>query len=283
MRIRLRSLTLRIDWLMLLFPVMAMLLDCGRQTALLFLSLSLHEFAHWLAAGMLHVRMTSIRLTPFGGLAQLENPYSISASQLCAISAAGPAINCLIVLIATFMMQWTPFPGTLWLDLIAINALLMLFNLLPALPLDGGRILYAVLSRFLSSGTALGICIWSGRILAIFLCWLALAGLILYGKLNLSFLFAAVFILTSSSDERRALSDSKLHTLINAVRPITGPIPADVIAINAACTPQTALRAARPGRVTLFAIYENGRLREITDDRTLLQKLLSETSTPPIP
>lgn len=278
MQIRLRTLTLHIDWLMLLFPVMALLLNCGRQTALLLMSLTLHEFAHWVAARALRVGMSSIRLTPFGGLSLLENPYSFSAAKLCVIAAAGPAANCLLLLGTTFLLQWTQIPDSLLIDLAAVNTLLMLFNLLPALPLDGGRILYGILSRFISPDSALRICLWAGRILAALLYLLAACGFARYGRLNLSILFAATFILASAADERKALNGSRVGNMLNASRPISAPTPADLIAIDAACPPLTALRAARPGRITLFAIYENDLLREITDDRTLMRKILSTSS-----
>lgn len=280
MQIRLRTLTLRIDWLMLLFPCLALLLDCGRQTALLMLSLFLHEFSHWGAARLLRVGMSSIRLTPFGGLAHLDNPYSVSPSRLCAIAAAGPLANLALILIATFLLQWTPAPRLFVLELISVNAILMLFNLLPALPLDGGRMLYAILSRFISERIALNLCLWTGRILAVFLLFIALAGLILYGRFNLSFPLAAVFILASAGDERRALSDSKARALLNSIRPITDPVPVEIIAVSSTASPQSALSAARPNRVTLFAIYDHGHLREITDDRTLLKRMLEAQSAP---
>lgn len=279
MQIRLRSLTLRIDWLMILFPVTAALLDRSRQTALLFLSLTLHEAAHWAAARLCRVKMTSIRLTPFGGLSQIENPYAVSRMHISAVAAAGPFANLLVVLTATALLHWLPAAPGILPELIAVNALLMLFNLFPALPLDGGRILYAALTGFLPERTALPICLWSGRILAVLLCALGAAGPALGRKINLSFLFAAAFILASAGDERQALTRSRVLALTDSLRPIDRPLPAEIIAIDASVPIRSALLAARPNRVTLYAVYRNGVLREITDDRSLMKKLI-ETGPP---
>lgn len=277
MQIRLRSLTLRLDWLMVLFPCIAAMLGECDAAVMLLLSLTAHECAHWAAARALGVSMPFIRLTPFGGMARIENPYSVSAARICAVAIAGPLANLLLLLTSAALCHWLPSAAPFALELIQINALLMSFNLLPALPLDGGRILCALLSRRISEFSALHICLWIGRILAMILILLALFGLIVHRRLNLSFLFAAAFILTSASDERRALSKSRIHALMRCLQPFKEPRPAAIYAIDASTSSQEALRVVRPHRITLFAVYHEGKLREITDDRTLIQKILEQS------
>ena len=55
---------------------------------MLFGSLLIHEFAHAAAAHVLHVAMSEIRLTPFGGAARIENPYAVSAPRVFAVAGA---------------------------------------------------------------------------------------------------------------------------------------------------------------------------------------------------
>ena len=92
--------------------------------------------------------------------------------------------------------------------------------------------------------------------------------------LNLSPLFAAVFLLVSAEDERRAMRDSHLHALLNSRRPISAPMPAVLVAMDASTSPEAALRAAQPDKITLYAVYKAGRLAHFTDDRALLTRLL---------
>ena len=139
--------------------------------------------------------------------------------------------------------------------------------------------LFALLSTILSRERALTIGVWSGRILAMLLILTAIWGTISRHRLNLSPLFAAVFLLASAPDERRALLDSRVQTLINSLRPLGAPVPAQIVAIDAAASPSDALSAARPDRVTLFAVYQDGRLKHLTDERTLLTRL-SQTNHP---
>ena len=166
MQLHLKNIRLQIDWLAVLFPCIAAALGEGRMAALLTLSLLAHEAAHLSAARWMHVPIRALRLTPVGGLAQIGNPYIVSAPQLIAVSIAGPAANLALILLSAAFCHWQLFSAALSAELIGINSLLMLFNLLPALPLDGGRILYALLSLILPRRRAVEIGIFIGRILA---------------------------------------------------------------------------------------------------------------------
>lgn len=271
MRLRWKGTTWRVDPLMLLFPLVAALLGEGLGAGMLFGSLLIHEFAHAAAAHVLHVAMSEIRLTPFGGAARIENLYAVSAPRVFAVAAAGPAANLLALLACGAMRPL--WPAAPLAELMRVNGMLMAFNLLPALPLDGGRMTYALLSAKLGRERALGACVWAGRGLAVLLAALAGWGWWARGRLNLSPLFAAVFVLSAAADERRALSESRVQSLLHAMRPLTEPREAQVVAVDASVAPEIALRCARPDRVTLYAVYQGGRLTRFTDDRALLAKL----------
>lgn len=274
MQLQTKRTQLRIDWLMLLFPIIAAALGQGQETALLFLSLAAHETAHFLAARALNVSFHSLRLTPFGGMSQIDNPYSISALRLCAVSSAGPAANLLLMLISAALCHWRFLHIETASQMIHINALLMLFNLLPALPLDGGRMLYALLSTFMTRRRAMEIGVFLGRVLAAALLALTVWGCVRRGTLNLSPIFAALFLIISAEDERRALTDSRIRTLVDSLRPLSEPVEASIIAIDASFPPESALRTVIPGRMTLFALFEDGRFVKLIDDRTLLTRIL---------
>lgn len=278
MQFKCKNTVLRVDLLMLLFPCIAILLGEGQSMLILMGSLFAHESAHWVMARALRVGMRSIRLTPFGGIAQIENPYALSPAKLFAVSCVGPVANLLLILVAAALCHWSILSPAFAVEWIRVNAVLMAFNLLPALPLDGGRMLYAALSAIFPRERALCIGLWSGRVLAGLLAAFSLCGFIAGHRLNLSPLFAAVFILVSASDERHALSDSRVQALLNGIRPIRTPTPAQVIAIDANSSPEAALRAARPDRVTLFAVYQEGHLARIVDDRAMLDALVPDAN-----
>lgn len=116
----------------------------------LFVCLILHELGHSLVGHRFGMRIRSITLFVFGGVAELETePRSAKAEFWMAI--AGPAVS--VVLAAAFWFAWAFGGAADWpitvtgvlRELAFINAVLVVFNLVPAFPLDGGRVLRAVI------------------------------------------------------------------------------------------------------------------------------------------
>ncbi len=260
--------------LALLFPLLAARLGAGHDMAALAAGLSAHEAAHLIAARCLGVGVSALRLMPFGAAIELDNPYALSPGRLFAVAAAGPAASALMAVLAGALCHWgllSPAPA---LAALKINGMLALFNLLPALPLDGGRMLAATLTNRLGRQRAARLGIRAGWVVAGLLALLSAWGLIARGRLNLSPVLAAVFILASGRDEREAVSGARARALLNAIRPLDRPVPVRVFAVNAGCPLPQALRVARPDCLTLYAVYKDSRLSSITDDRRLLEAML---------
>lgn len=276
MRLQFRDTQLKLDALMPLLAAVGAALGYGTEMLAMAIALSAHELAHWAAARACGVGIASIRLTPFGGLSQMENPYLLTPGRLMLIAAAGPCANLLALVVSAALCHWNLLPPEVCAELLSANAVLMLFNLLPALPLDGGRMLFGMLTLFLPRKTALNAGIWSGRALAMLLILASVAGAALHHHLNLSLPAAAVFILASAGDERRALNNSRAETLLNALRPIPHPTRVDVLAIDESLPAHDALRAAVPGKVTLYAVYSGDRLIQLIDQRALLRRALEK-------
>ena len=161
----------------------------GILTSLLFFgSILFHEMAHSLVAQHYKIKVVSITLFIFGGVARIERDPS-KAIQEFNIAAAGPLAS--IVLWGTFKLLARVFPysdivGALAFWLAYINLRVALFNLLPGFPLDGGRIFRAVawgITGSYSKATRLAGA--SGKLVAyaiiIFGAWIALAKKITIG------------------------------------------------------------------------------------------------------
>jgi Zn-dependent protease/CBS domain-containing protein len=113
---------------------------------LLFASVLLHELAHSLVARAQGIRVRSISLFLLGGVSTLEEEAS-SPGREALMAAAGPGASAAVAAITWFAAGAIPGPEQLVAMLVAlawINAVLTVFNLLPGFPLDGGRVLRAL-------------------------------------------------------------------------------------------------------------------------------------------
>ena len=171
---------------------------------LLFLCVVLHEFGHSVVAMRFGVTVRSIVLLPIGGVASMSDIPRRPVQELL-IALAGPFVNVVIVLfIGLLTGRWMPaetadiFP-TNWPNLVdkllLINIVLVLFNMLPAFPMDGGRVLRSLLAMFLSYGRATRIAASVGQGMAVLFFLLAL-----YVQ-NPFLLIIAVFVFLGASSE----------------------------------------------------------------------------------
>ena len=162
---------------------------------LAFASVLLHELGHALVARHLGVRIDRIELHFFGGAAQMTD-HPRNAGDEIAIAAAGPAVSFALAGLSVLLAQVS---GLGIFDLLArINLILGAFNLLPALPMDGGRILRALLSRRMGYARATETSVKVTRVAAIGLGVLGLVSLQLY------LVLLAVLLWIMGSVEQRA-------------------------------------------------------------------------------
>lgn len=131
-----------------LLMLAAVLLFMGGLSGILivllaFASVVAHELGHALVARRLHVEVSAIELHFFGGVARLKSQPHSARDELV-IAAAGPAVSFALAAIAFLFAALT---GVWFFQLLAtINLILGVFNLIPALPMDGGRMLRAFLT-----------------------------------------------------------------------------------------------------------------------------------------
>jgi Zn-dependent protease/CBS domain-containing protein len=170
---------------------------------LLFLAVTLHEYGHALTARKFGIKTRDITLYPIGGVARLERMPDKPIQELW-VALAGPAVN---VVIAAVLFGWLAFSnalvplsqltlatGSFIERLMIVNLSLVIFNLIPAFPMDGGRVLRAILAMNMDYVRATQIAATVGQGAAFLF---GLAGL--FG--NPMLLFIAFFVWMGASQE----------------------------------------------------------------------------------
>jgi len=201
---------------------------------LLFVCVTLHELGHALTARRFGINTRSILLLPIGGVANLER-IPEKPSQEIAVVTAGPVINVIItiVLIPVALLLnsgnlaqvlslnavganiQSPSLLNLVVFVLSTNLLLALFNLLPAFPLDGGRLLRALLAYIMSYTQATRTAVLIGRLLAVLMA--------IYGIFSgaISLLLIAFFVYVGGSAELEAVSSRAVLRQYKAGRALT--------------------------------------------------------------
>jgi len=176
----------------------------------------LHEFGHVLMARRFGIRTRDVTLLPIGGVARLESTGNDPKQELL-IALAGPAVN---VVIAAFAFGWwwlspagregfdvETLQGQFPLVLMAANLFLLAFNLLPAFPMDGGRVLRALLSWNGNRVWATRVAATVGRVMAVVF---ALVGLFVIRQPML--LFIALFVWIGATQESQSVTTDSYLT-----------------------------------------------------------------------
>jgi Zn-dependent protease len=207
----------------------------------------LHELGHALTARRFGVRTRDITLLPIGGVARLERIPERPREELL-IALAGPAVN--VALAGLFAVAGAATGAVFFIQLAWINAAIAGFNLLPAFPMDGGRVLRALLASRLgwTRGTVL-----AGRVGKLMAVLLGVAGLWLSPVLVL----IAVFVWLGAHREGRLAS---VRAAIGST-PVARAMITDFVTLDPDQPLAEAAQRIVAGSQQDFPVVEGGALR----------------------
>src|SRR5215831_10921446 len=225
----------------------------------LFVCVVLHEFGHALTARHYGIRTRDITLLPIGGVSHLER-IPDDPKQEFYIALMGPVVSLGIALLLFLVLRLTGAKVTMeslssWTAasfltrLMIANVTLAVFNLIPAFPMDGGRIFRALLSRFVRPEKATRIAAGLGHVIAVLFAILGLFS-------NPFLVLIALFIWMGASQEASmAQMKSRLEGISARQIMVT-----DFTALSPNAPLERAVEMVLHGRQQDFPVVDNGQL-----------------------
>jgi Zn-dependent protease len=238
----------------------------------------LHELGHALTARSYGIATRDITLLPIGGVARLERLPARPMQELM-IAAAGPLVNVAIAAalvalnaVAGRTDAWLtllPGEGSFVANLAGANLALAVFNLLPAFPMDGGRILRALLAMWRPYAQATRIAAGVGQGLAICLALVGLLG-------NWTLLLVALFVFVAARAEADAVTAQSLTAQQANAAPCTTPAVSNALVLLPAHARADEVTQAMFSQQHYFPVVQGGEVVGVLSKATLLRALAND-------
>ena len=177
--------------------VLVMSLADYRNCIALLCALSAHEASHYLVAVLIREPIEKLELTPFGGIMQYKPGHSSSKGiKGLILSLAGPLGNYLFILLISGILPY--YQRDFFRLIINANLSMLMINLIPALPLDGGSAIFSIGYYFLPVSLLIRVLCGLGLLSGSALFALSIWGLARYGTLNLTLMIVGAYLAAAS-------------------------------------------------------------------------------------
>lgn len=255
------SINIHVTFFLLIFLALTGGVKWAVLVIAIFFFVTVHELCHSLVAKYFGIDVREITLLPIGGVSSMAKMPEKPSQELL-ISIAGPLSNIVVILVFYFPMRYLlgadilfhPLSTQTW-PLVAayiywINLVLAGFNLLPAFPMDGGRILRAILATRLGFRKATRIAVNFGHIFALIFAYFGVV------RFNIILIFIAIFIYMSASSEELQVNIKETLKKFR-VRDI---LPRDFVSLESDATLAKVLEHIFHSHQEDFPVIENGSL-----------------------
>lgn len=217
-----------------------------------------HECGHFFIARLKNMSISEIEITPYGGVMKIENLCAVTPLSAFLIASAGPFFS----MLGCFLAGWLARRGILSYSFAAQfarnNLFLFLINLMPVLPLDGGRMLSAILSRFFPRKQVTFLLAGAGYVLGIMMLGISVASAF-QGEMALTPAFAGLYLIYAGAIERRNAPARYITSLIGRRQRLENAETFPVQWIAAACDmpAERLISCLHPGRQHMILLLSS--------------------------
>lgn len=199
------NIQIKISYLIFFILVFSMFFNYFSQLLVLIVVILIHELAHCYACNYYNISISEIKIFVFGGVAKFQGHIEENPKQEVIIALAGPVSNCILVIIILLIVNKLNIKENYIVQLfLTANITISLFNLIPILPLDGGRVARGIMGYYLGIKKATYIIIRLGYCICILLFVIGIYGALVYNieYVFISFLSVYVFFCNKGEKER---------------------------------------------------------------------------------
>ena len=259
---------------MLLLIFFAFLSNNLPSLLLSLLALSLHEMCHALMARALGYQISAIELEPFGFVARLEKTVDDRWDELL-VAASGPLFSLIAGLVFLAAKNVIDNEFLYFEEFGRINLWIASVNLLPALPLDGGRAAKAAVTAVLSEKKAIRLLCFFGIVAGSVFFALG-AWVLLNGHINLTFLIWGLFLPLAALRELRAQKGYRVFSMVKrtGVLKSGGTAPVHFLAVHQSLDATSAMKLFGDSRyVILYVVDDEMKILGELDEASVLNGL----------
>lgn len=249
---------IRVNLFFILLCAIYTALGLGWEILFIFVSLIVHEIGHVAMALALGVKVVEIEILPFGGQAKIEDFTGLEPDREIYIALAGPAISLSLAGIFYFLR---PEIASSYLPLfININLFLGVFNLCPALPMDGGRILRAFLSAKIGYKKSTARAAILGKIIALAISLYGVYLIYYQQQTGLNYLVVGMLLFWAAHRENKLLAYAFMRYLINKKSELAknGVLPSQQVVSQKSTLLKKILESTRPTYYLVVMVVDEG-------------------------
>ncbi|KRE36701.1 M50 family metallopeptidase [Paenibacillus sp. Soil724D2] len=237
-----------------------------------------HELGHLAAANGFGWRVREVQLLPFGGVLIVDELGTAPTREELIVSLAGPLQHVWMILVA-LLMKWVDVGASSWWDyFIEANLMIGLFNLIPVMPLDGGKVMQSLLGYLLSYHNTILYTAWISMILSLVIIVIAIFQLI-NGQLPLNILVIGIFLLVSNWYAYRQLPYHFFRFLIGRGNRMSrllsrGTLAQPIVITRHRTMAETLKLFMREKYHLIYIVGETGRIQAVLPEQQLVSGYL---------
>ncbi len=243
-----------------------------------------HEMAHVYVARRLNVPVGEVELLPFGGVTRMGQDLVLDPFKEVMVASAGPLSNLCMVALGFALKNYNIWDEQLGSFFLQCNLLIASFNLLPALPLDGGRVYRAYLALRVGIREATRRAAGFGQFWAVSTIIFSLFGIAFHFS-GLDILFTGLFLFYAATKEKRMAAYLFMRHLIKKKEELTslGMLPAELVVAVESLTLGEIVRPFLPRRFHLvMVVNEQWQPKGVINEAQIIDGLLEHGADWPV-